>query len=191
MTRDQNIVSVVNVYKTPLLKSPVQQKKPLQNHFSNKQQPLVTEEIQQMLIKGAVKKVTQNSSGQGFLRSLFIIGKVDRGNHLRSILKIWTASFSTATSKLSEIFLSITQFALQDSFRRCIFLNFVSRVVKKTYKASMVCQFLLFFVSLFGTCSIVLHKTVAGTQWIIMRNYYAFSDTSWWFLLIGQTIFNV
>lgn len=88
MTRDQNIVSVVNVYKTPLLKSPVQQKKPLQNHFSNKQQPLVTEEIQQMLIKGAVKKVTQNSSGQGFLRSLFIIGKVDRGNHLRSILKI-------------------------------------------------------------------------------------------------------
>ena len=101
--------SVVNVYKTPLLKSPVKQKKPFQNHFSNKQQPLVTEEIQEMLIKSAVNKITQNSSDQGFLRSLFIIGKADRGNHLVINLKdlssfipyshfkiIWNFSFNKA-----------------------------------------------------------------------------------------------
>ena len=83
LTQDQSNLSIVEVYKIQFQRSPVQQKKPMESYFSQSQQQQISEEIQEMLEKGAVHKIIQNrSSNLGFLINLFLVDKKDWGNHL-------------------------------------------------------------------------------------------------------------
>lgn len=73
-----NTRSIVEVYKIQFQRSPVQQKKPMESYFSQSQQQQISEEIQEMLKKGAVHKIIQNSSSNlGFLINLFLVDKKD------------------------------------------------------------------------------------------------------------------
>ena len=56
LTKDQNILDIVAGYKIPFLSHPVQKKTPKPFQWSQKQQYLIHQEIEQLLKKGAIQR---------------------------------------------------------------------------------------------------------------------------------------
>ena len=82
LTKDQEILEIVKGYKIPLLRTPVQEKVPLNTPLKENQKFLVEEEIKEMLEKEAIKKVSQHKGQHAqhqFLTNLFLVRKKDGG----------------------------------------------------------------------------------------------------------------
>ena len=60
LTKDQEILEMVNGNKIPLLRTPVQEKIHLNTPLKENQKFLVEKETKEMLDKGSIKKVSQN-----------------------------------------------------------------------------------------------------------------------------------
>ena len=78
LTKDQEILEIVKGYKIPLLRTPVQEKIPLNKPLIENRKFLVEKEIKKMLEKGAIKKVSQHKyqhAQNQFLSNLFLVRK--------------------------------------------------------------------------------------------------------------------
>ena len=73
LTRDQELLALVEVYQIPLLMEPVQEKAPKVLKLNKEQQKQVDLEVKAILEKGSISKVC-HSKGE-FLRSLFLTSK--------------------------------------------------------------------------------------------------------------------
>ena len=78
LTKDQELLALVEGYQIPLLIEPVQEKAPKIPNFNQEQQKLVNLEMKAILEKGSISKVG-HSKGE-FLSSLFLISKKGGGN---------------------------------------------------------------------------------------------------------------
>lgn len=78
VTKDQEILSIVEGYKIPLITPPVQIGVPKIPKLSMSQKELIDKEISDMLKKGAIQSVSDHPKGE-FLSSLFLVEKKDRG----------------------------------------------------------------------------------------------------------------
>ena len=76
LTKDSQVLGVVTGYKIPLLNTPIQKKLPIQN-LSQQQVQLVTNELQDLLRKGAIHK-SSHCDGE-FLSNVFLVAKKDGG----------------------------------------------------------------------------------------------------------------
>ena len=78
LTKDQELLALVEGYQIPLLIEPVQEKAPKIPNLNLEQQKLVDLEVKAMLEKDSISKVC-HSKGE-FLSSLFLISKKGGGN---------------------------------------------------------------------------------------------------------------
>ena len=78
LTKDQELLALVEGYQTPLLIEPVQEKAPKVPKLNQEQQKQVDLDVKAMLEKGSISKVC-HSKGE-FLSSLFLISKKGEGN---------------------------------------------------------------------------------------------------------------
>ena len=78
LTQDPNVLSLVKGYEIPLLSKPRQQKPPQDVQMNLAQRLLVDKEVDNMLKKGAILKVS-HSEGE-FLSNLFLVEKKDGGH---------------------------------------------------------------------------------------------------------------
>ena len=79
VTRDRWILDTVQGYKIEFIKNPVQAFRPRVGVASAHEQSLMQEEIQAMLLKGAITELTQAEATKGFFSSLFLVPKKNGG----------------------------------------------------------------------------------------------------------------
>ena len=78
LSKDHEILEIVKGYKIPLLRTPVQEKIPLNTPLKENQKFLVEKEIKEMFEKGAIKNVSQHKDQHAqnqFLSNLFLVKK--------------------------------------------------------------------------------------------------------------------
>ena len=66
-------------YQIDFHSTPYQTKKPHPSHFSAQESSLITEEIRDLLIKGAVSQLSEHQIPDGFFSNLFLVPKKDGG----------------------------------------------------------------------------------------------------------------
>ena len=69
------MLEIVRGYQTEFLATLQQVKKPHQLHYSAEQIKLVTEEVKDLLIKGAVSQLLEKQSVMGFYSNLLLVPK--------------------------------------------------------------------------------------------------------------------
>ena len=89
VTQDQWVLDTVQGYRLELLGRPVQTVLPRVVHTSSLEQNLIQEEIQKMILKGAVTELSSSESNhtQGFYSHLFLVPKKGGGMRPVVILK--------------------------------------------------------------------------------------------------------
>ena len=78
LTQDPNILNIIQGFEIPFLEKPYQTKLPNPPVLNQKQSNLVREEVKEMLLKGAIQKVTQCKNH--YISNLFLISKNDGRN---------------------------------------------------------------------------------------------------------------
>ena len=79
VSQDRWIQSTVQGYTLELLDNPVQSVRPTEVILSLEEQRLTHEEIQKMLLKGAITQLTPAEDQQGFYSNIFLVPKKDGG----------------------------------------------------------------------------------------------------------------
>ena len=79
VSQDQWVLDTVRGYKMEFLKPPIQVTHPRVGVSAPLEQDLLKEEVQKLLSKGAVRKLTPEGAEQGFYSSLLLVPKKDGG----------------------------------------------------------------------------------------------------------------
>ena len=79
VTQDQWVLNTVQGYSIDFMGVPIQETRPRMGISSVSEQSLIQEEIQKMLLKGAIIELSQTEAAQGFFSSLFLVPKKDGG----------------------------------------------------------------------------------------------------------------
>ena len=75
LTQDPNILNIVQGFETPFLENPVQEKSPNPPVLNQEQSKLITEELREMLLKGAIQSVSLCKDQ--YPSNLFLVSKRD------------------------------------------------------------------------------------------------------------------
>ena len=77
LTQDPNILNIIQGFEIPVLEKPYQTKLPNPQVLNHEQSNLVREEVKEMLLIGAIQKVTQCRNQ--YISNLFLISKKNGG----------------------------------------------------------------------------------------------------------------
>ena len=78
LTKDRWVLNTITGYETEFISQPYQYKRPHPNQLNKIQQELVSQEISEMISKGAVTDIQTPPEG-GFFSTLFLVPKKDGG----------------------------------------------------------------------------------------------------------------
>ena len=78
LTKDQRVLNTITGYEIEFISQPYQYKRPHPNQLNQVQQELVSQEISEMISKGAVTEIQTPPEG-GFFSTLFLVPKKDGG----------------------------------------------------------------------------------------------------------------